>query len=72
MFLLVLNSLYILEVCGISLTRLKDSRKFLPFSFVNPSVKCDDNFRKVRGVIDRFNELRRKIASGIEKCHMSQ
>ena len=40
---------------------------FWDFSFVYPLVKGADNFWKVRGVIDRFNESRRQIASGVGK-----
>ena len=44
-----------LQVCGISLTRFKEFKKFWPCSFVDPSVKAIDNFWKVRGLIDGFN-----------------
>ena len=30
-------------------------------------IKGTNNFYKVRGLIDRFNELRRQIASGVGK-----
>ena len=56
-----------LQVCGISLTRFKEFRTFWPCSFVDPLVKVTNNFWKIRGLIDRFNELRRQIASGKEK-----
>ena len=56
-----------LQVCGISLTRFKEFRKFWPCSFVDPLVKVTDNFWKIRGLIDGFNESRRKIASGKDK-----
>ena len=35
-------------------------------------IKGTNNFYKVRGLIDGFNELRRQIASGVEKQKMSQ
>ena len=53
-----------LQVCGISLTRFKEFKKFWPCSFVDPLVKVTDNFWKIRGLIDGFNESRRQIASG--------
>ena len=49
------------------MTRFKDLRKFWPYSFVDPLVKGTNNFWKIRGLIDGFNESRRQIASGIEK-----
>ena len=61
-----------LQVCVISLTRLKEFRTFWPCYFVDMLVKCTDNFWKICGLIDRFNESRRKIASGKEKPQMSQ
>ena len=39
----------------------------MPILFTSLSVKVVDNFWKVRGVIDRFNESRRHIASGVDK-----
>ena len=56
-----------LQVCGIYLTRFKEFRTFWPCSFVHPLVKGTDNFWKIHGLIDRFNESRRQIASGTEK-----
>ena len=56
-----------LHICGISLTRFKDFSTFWPCSFVYLLVKGIDNFWKIHGLIDRFNESRRQIASGIEK-----
>ena len=56
-----------LHVCGISLTRFKEFRKFWPCSFVDPLVQVTDNFCKIRGLIDGFNKSLRKIASGKEK-----
>ena len=56
-----------LQVCGISLTRFKEFRKFWPCSFVDPLVKVTDDFWKIRGLIDGLNKLRRKIALGKEK-----
>ena len=48
--------LYIpLQVCGISLTRFMEFRKFWTCSFVDPLVKGRNNFWKIRGLIDRFN-----------------
>ena len=61
-----------LQACGISLSRFKKFRTFWPCSFVDPLVKVTDNFWKVRELIGRFNESRRKIASGKEKPQMSQ
>ena len=49
------------------MTRFKEFRTFWPCSFVVPLVKVTDNFWKIRGLIDRFNESRGKIASGKEK-----
>ena len=61
-----------LQVCGISLTRFKEFRRFWPCSFVDPLVKVTDKFWKIRGLIDGFNESRRQISSGREKPQMSQ
>ena len=61
----VLTYLYTLHICGISLTRFKKFRTFWPCPSVDPSVKGTDNFWKVHGIIDRFNESRRQIASGV-------
>ena len=49
------------------LTRFKEFRKFWPSSLVDPSVNGTDNFWKILGPIDGFNESRRNIASGVEK-----
>ena len=49
------------------MTKFKEFRTFWPSSFVDTSVKGTDDFWKVGGLIDRFNESRRKIASGLEK-----
>ena len=67
MFLWVLNSIYPLQVCGISLTRFKKFRTFLPCYFIDPSVKGTNNFWKIRGLIGGFNNSRRHIASGVKK-----
>ena len=56
-----------LQVCGISLTRFKWFRKFWPCFFVDLLVKGTDNFWKIRGLIEGFNDLRRQIASGVER-----
>ena len=56
-----------LQVYGISLTSFKEFRTFWTCYFVDPLVKGTDNFWKIRGLIDGFNELHRKIASGKEK-----
>ena len=56
-----------LQVCGISLTRFKEFRKFWPCYFVDPLVKVTDDFWKIHGLIDGFNESRRQIASWREK-----
>ena len=61
-----------LHVCGIYLTRFKEFRTFWPCYFFYPLVKGTDNFCKSRGFIYRFNESRRKIASRVEKRHISQ
>ena len=61
-----------LKVCGISLTRFNKFRRFWQCSFVDPLVKVTDNFWKIRGLIDGFNESRRQIYSGREKPQMSQ
>ena len=61
-----------LQVCGIYLTRFKEFRTFWPCYFVDLLVKVIDNFWKIRGLIDGFNELCRKIASAKEKPQMSQ
>ena len=45
----------------------KEFRTFWPSSFVDPSVKGTNNFWKVCGLIDGFNESHIHIASGIEK-----
>ena len=58
------------QVCDTSLTRIKDFRTFWPCYFVDPSVKGTDNFWKIRGLIDVFNESRRHIYSGVKKWHM--
>ena len=52
------------QVCGVSLTRFKYFKVFWSCSFTSPSVKGANNFWKSRGVVDGFNELRRKISSG--------
>ena len=49
------------------MTRFKKFRTFWPCSFVDSLVKVTDNFWKIRGLIDRFNESRRQIDSGKEK-----
>ena len=56
-----------LQVCGTSLTWFKEFRTSWPCSFVDPLVKVNDNFWKIRGLIDEFNESRRQIASGKDK-----
>ena len=61
-----------LQVCGISLTIFKEFSTFCPCSFVDPLVKGTDNFWKILGLVDGFNESRRQIASGREKPQMSQ
>ena len=72
MFLWVLTSVYPLQVCGIFLTRFKNFRTFWPSYFVDPSVKGTNNFWKIREMVDRFSESRRKIDSGVEKRQMSR
>ena len=49
------------------MTRFKDFRTFWTCSFVYPSVKGTDNFWRVGGLIDGFNELLSQIASGVVK-----
>ena len=61
-----------LQVCGISFTRFMEFSTFWPCSFVDLLLKGTDNFWKIRGLIDGFNESRRKIDSGKEKPQMSQ
>ena len=56
-----------LQVCGISLKRFKEFRKFWPCSFVDLLVKGSDNFWKICGLIDGFNESGRQIDSGVGK-----
>ena len=70
-FFLVLTSIYPLQVCGTSLTRFKEFRKFWPSYFVDPLVKGTDNFWKICGLICRFNESRGDIDSGVDKRQMS-
>ena len=72
MFILVLTSLYPLQVCSISLTRFKEFSIMFTNYFVDPWVKGTDNFWKIRGLVDGFNESRRQIASGVEIRQMSQ
>ena len=50
-----------------SVKRFKDFSTFWPSSFVDPLVKGTDNFWKIRGMIDGFNESRRNIYSGVGK-----
>ena len=42
---------------------------FLPSSFTTMTVKGIDKFCKVRGLIDGFNESRKKIDSGVVKIY---
>ena len=56
-----------LYVCGLSLTTFKEFGIFWLCYFVDPLVKVTDNFWKVCGMIDGFNELHRQIASGVDK-----
>ena len=63
----MITYLYPLQVYVISLTRFKDFRTFWPSSFVDLLVKGTDNFWKIRGPIDGFNESRRQSASGVKK-----
>ena len=56
-----------LQVCGISLTIFKEFRTFWPCSFVDTLVEVTDNFWRIRGSMDGFNESCRQIASGKEK-----
>ena len=72
MGLKLLTSLYPLQVWIISLTSFKEFRMFWTSSFFDPLVKGTDIFWKVCGIIDGFNESRRKIASGVEKRQMSR
>ena len=57
-----------LQVCGISLTIIKDFRTFWSCSFVGLLVKGTDNFWKSRGILDGCNESCRQIAPGVEKA----
>ena len=43
----------------------KEFKDFFSGSFTSPSVKVIDNLWKFQGVINRFNESRRQIASGV-------
>ena len=43
---------------------------FWPSYSVDPPVKVTNNFCKVRGLIDGYNELRRHISPGVEKRQM--
>ena len=56
-----------LQFCGIYLTSFKEFRTFWPCSFVDTLLKVTNNFWRIRGLIDGFNESRRKVASGREK-----
>ena len=56
-----------LQFCGISLTRFNEFRTFWPCSFVDPLVKGTDKLWKIRGLIGRFNESRKKLLQGKEK-----
>ena len=56
-----------LQVRGVSLTRFKDFKAFWPCSFAYPTVNGIDNFWELRGLIDGFNDSRRKIYSGVVK-----
>ena len=47
--------------------RFKEFRTFWVSSFADLSVKGTENFSKIRGLIDSFNDLRRQIASGVGK-----
>ena len=47
-------------------------KTFWPCSFVDPSVKGNDNLWKVCGLIDGFNESFKQIASVVEERQMSQ
>ena len=67
MLLRVLTSLYLIQVCGISLTRFKEFREFFPSSFTSPLVKGIDNFWILCGIVDVFNDSHRQISSGVEK-----
>ena len=71
-FIWVLTSLYTLQICAIYLTRFKEFRILCIWSSVDILVKVTDNFWKVLGIIDQFNESCRQISSGVEKRHMSR
>ena len=45
----------------------KEFREFWPNSFVDSLEKVTNNFWKVHGLIDGFNESLRQIASGVGK-----
>ena len=49
------------------MTRFKEFRRFWPCSFVDPLVKVTDNFWKICGLIDGFNESPRQISLEREK-----
>ena len=50
-----------LQVCGFSLIRFREFRVSCQWYFYSPSVEVLGNFWIVRGVIDRFTKLHRKI-----------
>ena len=60
-------NLYPLHVFGVSLTRFKEFKIFLPCSFMSLSETFTVAFWRVWGVIDFFNKVSRKIASEVEK-----
>ena len=72
MFIWVLTYIYPLQVCGILLTRFKEFSTFCPRYFIDLLVKSTDNLWKICRLIDKFNDSRRHIASGVEKLQMSQ
>ena len=54
------------------LDKVKEIKVFWPFSFNCPLVKGRDNFWKIQGLNNGFNDSRRQIYSGEKKMEMSQ
>ena len=54
-----------LNVCGVSLTGIKEFKVFWTGPFISSSVKFTDTFWSVSGIIDGFNESLRQITSEV-------
>ena len=72
MFIWIITYLYPLKVCGISFTRFKDFMMFWTCPFVDLPLTGTNNFWRVRGLIDGFNESRRQIDYGVERRQTSR